>query len=300
VSAKNRQNFYKTKRQLKKTLLKVFMNNLRIKTKQLVQKEKHFTAQVIKNLVEIDRQKLFCDFGYPSLFKYLVRELHYSEAEANLRVGAVKLARKSPRVVKKISEGTLSLTNASQIQSSLNQKEKVKPQDIHRALELGENKPTRVLKEELRQEFKLKRAREERITFDERILKKIDRVKKIYGEEMSVYELVDTLLEEKLKTPKKPARPRNVAAKNSRYIPVQVKYEAHTGKCQRCGSRRELEYDHQHEYCLGGDNSRQNIQMLCRNCNQRKERLRQARPWPASTDLFSIDDQKKALGLLDK
>ena len=92
------------------------MNKLFQETKELVKKEKFYTAAILKNLCEIERLKLYSDLKYPTLFKYLVRELDYSESEANIRVGAMRLMMKAPEEVqKKIQQGKMSITCAAAI-----------------------------------------------------------------------------------------------------------------------------------------------------------------------------------------
>jgi hypothetical protein len=39
----------------------------------------------------VEREKLYCDLMYSSLFSYLVKELKYSEREATLKVNTVRL-----------------------------------------------------------------------------------------------------------------------------------------------------------------------------------------------------------------
>ena len=158
--------------------------DLRHQTKQLVLKEKHFTGLILKNLAVIQKQKLFCDYGYPSLFKYLIKELKYSESEANIRVAAVKLSLREPSVPNKISKGELSLTNAAQVNTSLSlfEKEQGKKADqdnVQQALDLATNKSTREAKEDLRTNLNLKTPRREKLILDERMLDKMDRVRKI-------------------------------------------------------------------------------------------------------------------------
>ena len=60
---------------------------------------------------------------------------------------------------------------------------------------------------------------------------------------------------------------------NSRYISSETKHDVFRisgGRCQKCGSIRNLEYDHIHPFSRGGDNSFNNIQLLCRKCNRKK------------------------------
>jgi HNH endonuclease len=61
------------------------------------------------------------------------------------------------------------------------------------------------------------------------------------------------------------------AAKRSRSIPQDVKIAVAVrdqGLCQHCGTfTGPMEYDHVIPYSMGGDNSVENIQLLCRRWN---------------------------------
>ena len=248
--------------------------NLRRQTKELVEKEKFYTAKILKNLAVIERRKLFSDYGHPSLFKYLTKELKYSDSEANIRVSAVRLVNRDEGVVEKVARGILSLTNVAEVGTSLSLLERqtgeeVDKKTVKQAIKLGENKSTRKAKEDLRMGLQLDIPRKETMTLGDEMLAKIDRARVIYGD-ISAYELFDILLEEKLKAPYKPLRRSRVSPKNSRYIPVKVKSKVYGGRCYNCGDRRNLEYDHIKEFSRGGHNGADNIQVLCRNCNRRK------------------------------
>jgi hypothetical protein len=64
------------------------------------------------------------------------------------------------------------------------------------------------------------------------------------------------------------------ATKRSRSIPQDVKIAVAVrdeGLCQHCGtSAGPMQYDHVIPYSMGGDNSVENIQLLCRRCNAAK------------------------------
>ena len=246
---------------------------IKLETENLRRVEKQYTAKILKNLAIIDRDKLFSDWGYESLYQYLIKGLSYSDQEAYIRVSAARLIRKDKSVTKKIADGSLSLSNAAQVNATLNQvakdKKVTKPM-IEKALELSLNSTKRDAGKRLQKEFRTKAPKKEILTLDEKMIHKFDRLRKEYGN-LSSYELLDILLEEKLKTPKISSRKGSTVAKVSRYIPKQVKAEVYTGKCQKCGSKRNLNYDHIKEFALGGTNSKDNIQLLCQNCNQRKE-----------------------------
>ena len=56
-------------------------------------------------------------------------------------------------------------------------------------------------------------------------------------------------------------------------IPEQVRIEVWRrdgGKCVKCGSRENLEYDHIIPISKGGSNTARNIELLCEKCNRSK------------------------------
>jgi len=82
-------------------------------------------------------------------------------------------------------------------------------------------------------------------------------------------DLIIERAEKKLAPQKKSAAPIKV----SRYIPKPVKthaYNATNGKCAICGSTHNLNFNHKTPHALGGTNGKENINLLCRNCNQRQ------------------------------
>jgi len=237
-----------------------------VEIKTLVAKEKYYTGEILNKLMIVEKDKLYCDLKYPSLHRYMQKELGYSEAEATIRVNAVRLMLKSQSAQEKIQNGILSLTNASEAQKAL--KKITEPIVIEEIVAVASQKKTNEFKEFVR--TKLQQPRREVVILDEYTLTKFDRLKHIYGD-LSSYEMIQILLEEKLKTPDAPIRVSHVIAKNSRYIPKAVKEKVYDGKCKNCGVKFNLEYDHKIKFSHGGDNSADNIQLLCRPCNLRKE-----------------------------
>lgn len=56
-------------------------------------------------------------------------------------------------------------------------------------------------------------------------------------------------------------------------IPDDVKmfvWRRDGGKCVKCGSKKNLEYDHIIPLSMGGSNTARNIQLLCQTCNRSK------------------------------
>ena len=56
-------------------------------------------------------------------------------------------------------------------------------------------------------------------------------------------------------------------------IPDNVRVEVwrrDQGKCEKCGQREYLEYDHVVPITKGGSNTARNIELLCQNCNRER------------------------------
>ena len=95
-------------------------------TKTLVNEERRVLTEILNHLSEINRRKLFSDFGCQSLFEYCTRELGYSAGQASRRIGAIRVIADIPEVEDKIESGDLSLSNVAQAQSFFRESAKAK------------------------------------------------------------------------------------------------------------------------------------------------------------------------------
>ncbi len=134
--------------------LKHFSNqSLLDNAKRLSNEERKITTEILHHLREIEARKLHLEMGYSSLFEYCLRELKYSESQAQRRISAMRLVKDLPEVEAKIKEGSLSLSNAAKIQSFIRQAYKdEKPLNLLEKKELVqkiENKSTRECELEL-------------------------------------------------------------------------------------------------------------------------------------------------------
>lgn len=96
--------------------MKISDKKLLLKVKDLRSKEQRVQSLMLEHLQEVHKRRLYADLGYSSLFKYMVRELNYSEGAAGQRLGALRLVMKSPDARKLIESGELSLTVANDTQ----------------------------------------------------------------------------------------------------------------------------------------------------------------------------------------
>lgn len=81
------------------------------------QSERNYLVKVLHGLQEIERRRLFLEWGFPSLHQFCVDALGYSEGSAARRVQASRLLKDVPEVEAKPADGTLSLSVAAQAQT---------------------------------------------------------------------------------------------------------------------------------------------------------------------------------------
>lgn len=89
-----------------------------------VRSERKITAQVLECIAEIDRRRLYLP-SYTSLFDYLVKDFGYSPGAAMRRIDAARLLRELPETAVKFEDGTLTLSQANQIQRASREFKKV-------------------------------------------------------------------------------------------------------------------------------------------------------------------------------
>ena len=80
-------------------------------TRLAASNERGATARLIALLSEVDARRLYLAEGYCSMFGYCTRSLHMSEQAAYARIEASRLTRRFPKILGRLADGRLSLTN---------------------------------------------------------------------------------------------------------------------------------------------------------------------------------------------
>ena len=75
--------------------------------KTLVAQDRATTALLIAHLGETDARRLYAPQGYPSMYEYCLRELHFSEDIAYKRIQVARLARQFPAIHGMLADGRL-------------------------------------------------------------------------------------------------------------------------------------------------------------------------------------------------
>ncbi len=258
--------------------------NLLHSTEVLVKNEKAFTFKIIKNLCEIDKQKLYVELGYNSLFTYCRDHLKYSDQEATLRVNAVRLIKHNRLAEIKLEKNELSLTVASDLFVNMKKynecnETKLTVEEKNSLIAKTCNESSRVAKKIIQQELKLVPEVKTELKLKKATAERLEKLKEKLGiQDIDLF--LNHLMQEKEDSLKKEETTRaqlSQAPKKSRYIPVQTKRklfkEAHY-QCEfrnsngtRCSSRVHLQVEHIEPYSLGGSNQRENLKILCQTHN---------------------------------
>ena len=86
---------------------------------KLVQTERKITHLVLECISEIDIRKIYLERAYPSLFEFLTKAFGYSPSAAARRIESARLLREVPEIASKIEEGSLNLSQLSQVQRAI-------------------------------------------------------------------------------------------------------------------------------------------------------------------------------------
>ena len=89
--------------------------SLNAKLLRLRASEREIVSEIISCLSEVDRRRVYREWGYPSLFEYCTRGLGYSESAAFRRIAVARSVRKFPQVLEHLKSGWINLTAASLI-----------------------------------------------------------------------------------------------------------------------------------------------------------------------------------------
>ena len=86
---------------------------------KLVQTERKITHLVLECISEIDVRKIYLERAYPSLFEFLTKVFGYSPSAAVRRIESARLLREVPEIALKIEDGSLNLSQLSQVQQAI-------------------------------------------------------------------------------------------------------------------------------------------------------------------------------------
>ena len=95
-----------------------------------VRSERKITHHVLALIGEIDRRKLYLRKTYTSLFDFLVNDFGYSPGSAMRRIDAARLLCELPETAQKFQEGTLTLSQATQVQRASRELKKIKNKNL--------------------------------------------------------------------------------------------------------------------------------------------------------------------------
>ena len=91
---------------------------------RLVRAERKVMHLVLRYIHEVDSRRLFLQFGYSSIYKFLVEHLGYSEDCAYDRMQGARLVGKNPELHIKLEDGSLKLSQLVKVSVALNHERK--------------------------------------------------------------------------------------------------------------------------------------------------------------------------------
>lgn len=211
-------------------------------TKALVRQEQALLSQILWHLKEVDTRRLYSELKYASLFDYATRELGYSESSAQRRIIAARALADFPEIAPKIETGALTLATVALVVSEFKAPEE-KREMLQKVEGLSRTKALALI-DEIKE-----RPKTFQVTMNEETFK-------LWQEMQNLGIDLKAVIAQAKKTKLNNHLKRTVFERD------QV--------CQQCGSLHRLEFDHRKPKGLGGEDTVENLRILCRSCNQRK------------------------------
>lgn len=118
-------------------LCKLSNQELELRLKDLIQKERKLLHLILEHIKEVDRRELYLAKAYSSLYEYLVKEMGYSGSSAMRRLEAARLLKEVPVLAEKIQEGSVNLSQIGELSRAIKEKERLQKAKIS-ALRKGE------------------------------------------------------------------------------------------------------------------------------------------------------------------
>lgn len=95
------------------------------KLENRIHQERRMTNEVLHLIVMALDRRAYLEFGYPSMFEWLVKGFGYSHSAAFRRIEAAKLIRSVPTVTAKLEAGEVNLSTVSKVQTVIRALERI-------------------------------------------------------------------------------------------------------------------------------------------------------------------------------
>jgi len=256
---------------------------LRTIVRSLAEEERRVTLKLLHHLREVERRRLYAEWGYSSLYGYVTTELKFSEGSAMRRIQAMRLLREMPEIEAKVETGALSLTVLSQVQPVIKNLSPEKKQEVIAKLDhCSSRQADRVLAEIAPRE-----AKESSRSVDGKSLQVTliltpelqAKLKQLADQEGTTgwADLLDRMADKLLKPKPTPATPPPAPAVTAtRHIPLPIRrfvrardkhctYRSPDGRV--CASAYRLELEHLVPFAMGGTHDPSNLTLRCRAHN---------------------------------
>ena len=257
---------------------------------ELRQKEKRITSEILNKLQEMEDQKAYLKMGHPSLFDYLARGLGYSEATAYQRQACVRLAKEVPEIKQKIDQGSLTLSAVTTAFKHLRKKPVAEKRKVLKSMENKSSREVKAMFLEPTPTLKIKKTEyvdkvHLRLELSHEQNRKLEQLKALKSHKHNIESLLMDLIEKDLKSYENAQRKSSEfneskgfgapRSKNPRQISMRLRNDVlrtANYQCQfpGCDSDHFLQVDHIVPVRWGGDQRRNNLQILCSSHNLHK------------------------------
>ena len=272
--------------------------------KFLARKERELLHLVLTHIKEIEIRRIHLHRGHATMYDYLTKELSYSGSAAMRRLEASRILRDIPSVAAKIYQGSLNLSQLSELSRAIKEKKKdgvdISIQQKTALVEIISGKTTLETQKEIAQELqiKLKKPEQMRIQRDESvhvsltftksqhdtIIKAKDKAAHLLrdnNQDHSLSSFFETLSRSYISNKFKIAISRDEDKFKSVTPGLRSLILARDQCCQyidpvsgkKCESTYGLEVDHRQPQWAGGNHKIANLQALCSAHNKFKYKI---------------------------
>lgn len=247
----------------------------------LRKKEKQLSHEIIEKLQLMENGRKYLKLGHSSLFDYLVRGLQYSESDAYRKQSCVRLTREIPEIKTKIETGALTASGLSMAYKSLKGKTTAQKKELLKKLE---NRPTREIKKILIQESPSPEIKIQKTDYHNKVIlrlelspeqnQKLERLKALKAHRFNLEGLLEGLIDKELKAYEN-TKHKTSRSQNPRFISKTLRNDLlkqANYQCQHpnCEETHFLQIDHIQPVRLGGQATKNNLQVLCSAHNRYK------------------------------